>query len=312
MRRVVARQSRELFLLTITAIGLGVGYATYLVGLSFAFGAFVAGMVLSESDYAHQALGDIIPLRDIFGLLFFVSVGMLIDPSYLINNLALVLLVVLAVAVGKALIFGGVSRAFGFMNVVPLAVALGLFQVGEFSFVLARVGLSTGSIGEGLYTLVLTIAVVTMFLTPFVSGATTPIYARIRARAKREPLQTINLPQAGLHDHVILAGGGRVGSHVAEVLQRLDLTFVIVELDYRRIEFARELGYPVVYGDATHEVVLEAAGLKHACLVVITTPAIAATPRHCRSGAQLESRCAYRSPSGRHRRNAGVARQGRL
>ncbi|MCO6452229.1 MAG: cation:proton antiporter [Caldilineales bacterium] len=277
MRRIVARQSRELFLLTITAIGLGVGYATYLVGLSFAFGAFVAGMVLSESDYAHQALSDIIPLRDIFGLLFFVSVGMLIDPAYLVDNLGLVLVIVAAVGVGKALIFGGVSRAFGFMNVVPLAVALGLFQVGEFSFVLARVGLSTGSIGEGLYSLVLTIAVVTMFLTPFVSGATTRIYARIRQRSKREPTQTINLPQTGLHNHVILAGGGRVGAHVAEVLHRQNMTFVLVEMDYRRVERAKEMGYPVVYGDATNEVVLEAASLQEACLVIITTPAITIT-----------------------------------
>ena len=169
--------SRELFLLTITAAGLGVGYATYLFGLSFAFGAFVAGMILSESDYSHQALSDIIPLRDIFGLLFFVSIGMLLDPVFLFSNLKTVLLMALLVITGKILIFGTLVPFFGYGNVVPLAVGLGLFQIGEFSFVLARVGLKTNSINNDLYSLILTTAVITMILTPFISGLTAPLYA---------------------------------------------------------------------------------------------------------------------------------------
>lgn len=128
LMRIVARwNSRELFLLTVTAIGLGIGYATYLVGLSFAFGAFVAGMVLSESDHSHQALSDIIPLRDLFGLLFFVSVGMLLDPIFILNNLTLVATIVLMVTVGKGVIFAGLGRLFGYGNVVPLALGFGLF-----------------------------------------------------------------------------------------------------------------------------------------------------------------------------------------
>ncbi len=166
MRHIVQWNSRELFLLTITAIGLGIGYATYLFGLSFAFGAFVAGMVLSESDYSHQALSDIIPLRDLFGLLFFVSVGMLLDPAYLLANMGTILLVVLLVAVGKALIFGGITYLFGYGNIVPFAVGLGLFQIGEFSFVLARVGVSTNSISAELFSLILTAAIMTMIMTP--------------------------------------------------------------------------------------------------------------------------------------------------
>ena len=121
-------------------------YVTYLFGLSFAFGAFVAGIVLSESDYGHQALSDIIPLRDVFGLLFFVSVGMLLDPNFVIGNWQTVLLVVFLVSVGKAAIFGTLSKLFGYGNIIPFAVGLTLFQAGEFSFVLARVGVSSGSI----------------------------------------------------------------------------------------------------------------------------------------------------------------------
>ncbi|MCF6188743.1 MAG: cation:proton antiporter, partial [Desulfobulbaceae bacterium] len=111
-----------------------------LVGLSFAFGAFVAGMVLSESDYGHQALSDIIPLRDLFGLLFFTSVGMLLDPRFLLANYAGVLQLVLLIAVGKGLMLAGIVRSFGYGNVVPLAVGLGMFQIGEFSFVLGQIG----------------------------------------------------------------------------------------------------------------------------------------------------------------------------
>jgi len=208
MAHIAGWNSRELFLLAITAIGLGIGYATYLFGLSFAFGAFVAGMVLSESDYSHQALSDIIPLRDIFGLLFFVSVGMLLNPAFLVANLATVLLVVLLVAVGKSLIFATLSVIFRYGNVVPLAVALTMFQVGEFSFVLARVGLSTNSISNELYSLMLSMAIVTMVLTPIISGQIAPLYALRKRWFKREPLQSINLPKAGLRDHVVIAGGG--------------------------------------------------------------------------------------------------------
>ncbi|MCB0189908.1 MAG: cation:proton antiporter, partial [Caldilineaceae bacterium] len=264
--------SRELFLLAITAIGLGIGYITYLVGLSFALGAFIAGMVLSESDYGHQALSDIIPLRDLFGLLFFVSVGMLLDPMFLLANWPTILLVVVLVALGKGLIFSGLSLLFRYRNVVPIAVGLGLFQVGEFSFVLARVGVSTNSISDYLYGLILTTAIVTMFLTPFISNLTTPLYAFQQKRRSREPIQTINLPKADLSDHVVIAGAGRVGYHVARVLQRLDLAFVVIELDQYRVEEAKVAGLPVIYGDAGQEVVLEAAHVADARLLLVTTP----------------------------------------
>lgn len=267
--------SREFFLISITAIGLGIGYATYLIGLSFAFGAFIAGLVLSESDYGHQALGDIIPLRDLFSLLFFASVGMLLDPSFLIANVGIILLLVLLASLGKSLIFGGLSRLFGYGNVVPMAVGLGLFQVGEFSFVLARVGLSGAHISNDLYALILTTAIITMVLTPLISGFTAPIYARLQRRRRgREPLQTVNLPRSGLHDHIVIAGGGRVGEHIARVLQRLSLSFVLIELDHGRVESLKEAGYPVIFGDAALPEVLDAAQIREARLLLITVPAL--------------------------------------
>jgi CPA2 family monovalent cation:H+ antiporter-2 len=277
LARIAAWNSRELFLLAVTAIGIGVGYATYLIGLSFAFGAFIAGMVLSESDLSYQALSDITPLRDMFGLFFFVSVGMLLNPSFLIANWPIVLLLVVLVSVGKGVIFGVLTSLFGYGNITPLAVGLGLFSISEISFVLASEGLRTGSIDRDLYALTLTVTIATMILTPFVSGLTEPIYSLRKRWFKHEPLATMNMPTSGLAGHVVIAGGGRVGHFVAEVLNRLDRRFVIIEQDYRRARQLQTEGLPVIYGDASQPVVLEAASVREAVLVIITTPAMPVT-----------------------------------
>jgi CPA2 family monovalent cation:H+ antiporter-2 len=230
-----------------------------------------------ESDYSHQALSDIIPLRDIFGMLFFASVGMLIDPRLLLDSLGAVLVLLVVVGVGKGLITGGLAWAFGYRNVVPIAAALGLFQIGEFSFVLGRVGLSTGSLAPETFSLVLNTALLSMMLTPAVSGLTAPIYAHWRRREGREPYQTINLPASGLKDHVVLIGGGRVGRFTSELLQRLSLPAVLIELDYRRVQAAKDSDLPVIFGDATQPVVLEAAHVTSAKLVLITVPIVSVT-----------------------------------
>ena len=272
MARVAAWNSRELFLISVVAIGLGVGYATYLFGLSFAFGAFVAGLVLSQSDYSHQALADVEPLRDVFAMLFFVSVGMLLDPAFLIQNAGTVALVVALVFAVKGLVFAGVVRAFGYGNIIPFAVGLGLFQVGEFSFVIARVGVEEGAISESNYSIVLSTAVITMSLTPFAMRLAPLLYGRWRERFPKEAMSTFNLPERGLGDHVVIAGYGRVGSFVARLLARLDQPFVVVDPNPGRADEARDSGYPVVYGDAGAEPVLEAAGVRRARLVIVTVP----------------------------------------
>lgn len=285
MRRVSRWNSRELFLLTVVGLGLGIGYATYKVGLSFAFGAFVAGMVLNESDYAHQALSDIIPLRDVFGLLFFASVGMLLEPRFLEENLLLVLGLVGMISLTKGLVCAGVGWAFGYRNVVPLALGLTMFQAGEFAFVIGRVGVGTGSIGTELYAVILSVTLVTMFLTPFVSRATAPIYGFVRSRRREEPMLTINIAHDELHDHVVMVGAGHMGRAVAGVLRRLGLPGVAIELDQQRLETCRDAGLAVIYGDASHPLVLKAAGLDRACVLLITTPSpvvALAIARHAR------------------------------
>jgi CPA2 family monovalent cation:H+ antiporter-2 len=285
MRRISLWNSREIFLLTVVGLGLGIGYATYKVGLSFAFGAFVAGMVLSESDHAHQALSDVIPLRDVFGLLFFASVGMLLEPRFVQENLLLVLGLVGMVSLTKGLVCAGVGWAFRYRNVVPLALGLTMFQAGEFAFVIGRVGVGTGSIGTDLYAVILSVTLVTMFLTPFVSQATAPIYGFVRRRRREEPVLTINIAHDELHDHVVMAGAGHMGRAVAGVLRRLGLPGVAIELDQHRLETCRDAGLAVIYGDASHPLVLKAAGLDRACVLLITTPSpvvALAIARHAR------------------------------
>lgn len=286
MARIARCGSRELFLLAIAAIGLGVGYLTYLTGLSFAFGAFVAGMVLSESDYGHQALSDIIPLRDIFGLLFFSSVGMLFDPFFLVEHFKEVFWLLTVLCVGKGLIFALLSVVFRYRNVVPLAVGLGLFQIGEFSFVLARLGVSTGSIGQELYSLILTVAIISMGLTPIISGQTARLYALKKRWFSHEELESSNIPELGLKQHVVILGGGRVGQQIARALDRLGVANVLVELDHRRFEQAKKAGIPAVYGDASHEIVLKATGIQTATLLVVTVPDLVTTRTVIRNARQ--------------------------
>jgi len=272
MARVARWNSRELFLLSVVAVGLGVGYATYLFGLSFAFGAFVAGVVLSQSDYSAQALADIAPLRDVFAMIFFVSVGMLIDPAVLLERAPVVIAIVLLVFLGKGLIFGALARPFGYGNIIPFALGLGMFQVGEFSFLLARVGVDSGALSEGTYSIILTTAVLTMAATPFAARATPAVYGLWRRRFPAETLETVDLPESGLKDHVVVVGYGRVGSFVARMLEGIGRPFVVVDNDFGRVDEARSAGVPVIYGDATSEPVLEAAGVGEARLVVLTLP----------------------------------------
>lgn len=266
--------SRELFLLSITAIGLGVGYISYLFGLSYAFGAFIAGMVLSESDYGHQALSDITPLRDIFVLLFFASVGMLFDPSFLFKNWKMVITATVLISLLKGVIFSSMAPVFKYHNVIPYALGLGLFQVGEFSFVLARVGISTNSISQELYSLILNTAIITMVLTPFVSNFTAPLYAWRRRTTQKEPIYTISIPNDEISEHVIIIGGGRLGNYIADILSNFGIKFIIIEMDYRKYENIKNKNYPVIYGDASQEVILKSANVTDAKLMLVTVPNI--------------------------------------
>ncbi|WP_130470024.1 cation:proton antiporter [Candidatus Magnetaquicoccus inordinatus] len=272
LRRVAQWNSREIFSLTLLAVGLGVGYITYLSGLSFALGAFVAGMVLGGSHFGHQALSDITPVRDLFAMLFFVSVGMMLDPLYLLNNASIVLILVLLVTIGKSAILILISHLFGYGNVIPLAVGLGLFQIGEFAFVLAKTGHSLGTFNDDTYSLFLSVTIVTMLLTPTLSGLTTPLYAFWKKKRKKPPLATFNITQKELKEHTLIIGGGRVGQQIATLLKQISSPCLIIEIDQRRVDSLAKSGMPTLFGDATQELLLDVAKIHTASLLLITIP----------------------------------------
>ena len=286
MKKVARTGSPELFLVFISGLALGVGYGTWLFGLSFAFGAFVAGMVISESDYSHHALTSILPLRDLFGLLFFASVGMLLDPNFLVRNWPTVLALTAVVAVFKGTVCGGLARLFGYVNIVPLAVGLVMFQVGELAFLLAEAGRSTGALTQDQFGLILSTAIVSMILTPQASRLAAPAYRVLGRFLRRDPVRPMHVDdQAALHDHVIIVGGGHVGRFLANVLTSVGVPFVVVEAGHRPFEALKTDNVPVIYGDATQRIVLEAAHPEQAKMLLVAVPSfvvVRLVAEHCK------------------------------
>jgi monovalent cation:H+ antiporter-2, CPA2 family len=273
LRFVLMWGLRELFLVCVVAIGVGVGYATWLSGLSFALGAFVAGLVLSESEFSHQALSDVVPIRDIFGLLFFVSVGMLLDPAFAFHHAGLIAAVVFFTIVGKSLIIGFLVRAFGYVHMAPWIVGLGLSQIGEFSFVLARTGHTSGMLSKATYDLALTCTVLTMAVSPLVSGLALPL-GRTWRRRSGSAMQLTPVESAGvyLHDHVIVAGYGRSGKAAARVLHCAAIPFVVVEINHAVFGGVASEGFTGIWGDITGDEILKAAGIESGRVLLLTVP----------------------------------------
>ena len=273
LKRVLSWGSRELFLVSVVAVGIGVGYATQAVGLSFALGAFVAGIILSESEFSHQALSDVVPLRDIFGLLFFVTVGMLFDPAYVTSHLGRIALVVLIIFVGKALVIGLSTRAFGYGNMSPWIVGLGLSQIGEFSFVLARSGVASASLSKSTYDLALTCTVLTMALSPLVSSAALPLGKAWRAWWKpQDKLPDFDLPLVDLANHIVVAGYGRSGLGATTTLLHSGAQILVVESDYALFGDLRATGIACIWGDITSPEIQLAAHVHQAAALLLTMP----------------------------------------
>jgi len=274
LKQVIKFGSRELFLVSVVAVGIGVGYAMHAVGLSFALGAFIAGIVLSESEFSHQALSDVVPLRDIFGLLFFVTVGMLFEPAFLMANYGQIALLIVVILFGKSLIIGLSTRAFGYVNMAPWIVGLGLSQIGEFSFVLARAGLSSGSLSKPNYDLALTATVLTMAVSPIVSWAALPLgRAWKRCLGETGPARPATvLTQTHLRKHVVVCGYGRSGKGAVEELMGAGIPVVVVESDYVRYADLSAAGIEGIWGDVTSPEIQNAAQIELARGLILTMP----------------------------------------
>lgn len=276
--------SRELFTLAVLAIALGIAYGSAeLFGVSFALGAFFAGVVLSESDFSHKAAADSLPLQDAFAVLFFVSVGMLFDPSILVREPLAVLTTVIVIVVGKSLAAFGIVLSFGYPVRTALTVSASLAQIGEFSFILAGLGIVLGLLPPEGRDLILAGALLSITLNPLVFasldrlgswlGARPGVMARLeRSGAEARSAVTDGDHVAGPSGHAVIVGYGRVGNIVGKGLKSQGFSVVVVEEDRRRVDDLRSRGITAVYGDAAQAGILEKAGAARARLIVIATP----------------------------------------
>ena len=282
LERVARTGSRELFTLSVLAIALGIAYGSaVLFGVSFALGAFFAGVILSESELSQRAAEDSLPLQDAFAVLFFVSVGMLFDPSILVSKPLAVIGVILVIVVGKSLAAFAIVLLFRYPVGTALTVSVSLAQIGEFSFILAALGIALNLMPPEARDLILAGALFSITLNPFLFAALPAIERWLRARPRLigvlersggpgiAPQQEAPAP---LRDHAIIVGHGRVGSTITPVLVREGLPFLVVERDRPRFEAMRAQGVPVIFGDAMAPGLLESAGVEHARLLIVATP----------------------------------------
>ncbi len=265
---VAGTGSRELFTLCVLAVAMGIAFgAAELFGVSFALGAFFAGMLLNESEFGHKAANDSLPLRDAFAVLFFVSVGMLFDPLILIEHPLHVLATLLIIMLGKSLAAWAIVRAFGKPNDTALTISASLAQIGEFSFILAGLGVGLGLLPAEGRDLVLAGALLSIIANPLLFSWLERKAARSAARRE----DATPLPEL-LDGHVILVGYGRVGRHLALLLQERGVPLVLVEADRERALAARAQGLPTVHGNAADQRVLQEAHPERAQLGILAVP----------------------------------------
>jgi len=290
--QVVRARSRELFVLTILFVGLGTAWLTAKAGLSLALGAFIAGLAISESEYSHQALSDIMPFRDAFMSLFFISVGMLLDPAILLKYPLAIAALILGIILLKGVITTASALALGVPLRIAIIAGLSLAQIGEFSFVLSQSGLTYGLLDKELYQIFLAASIVTMGLTPLcmklAPGLAEAVAVRVPTRWSRgrgllargeKPLQ--------IADHVIIAGFGVNGKNLAKVLKHLAIPYTIIETNPYTVKGEKRRGEKVVFGDASQQEVLHHARIEKARVMVIAISDAAASRRVAAMARQL-------------------------
>ncbi len=278
LKQIVRLRSPEVFLLTVVLMCLGLSWVTSHFGLSLALGAFIAGVVLADTDYSHQVTADVLPFRDIFNSVFFVSIGMLLSLAVLWANLGSVLILVITLVAGKALIIWAIIRLLGFPQRVATITALGLAQIGEFSFVLAKAGRGGNLLPDGDYQSFLAASIISMIATPFLIRAAPKAGYFVQnwlsdgksAEIENTEEDDIHLTSSGgLNQHVIIVGYGLNGRNLARVLRSVGVPYTILELNAEVVRKAKAKGEKINFGDATRREVLLHAGIDQAWALVL-------------------------------------------
>ncbi|MEP7273366.1 MAG: cation:proton antiporter [Acidobacteriota bacterium] len=274
LRHIVRLRSGEVFIIFVVLVAFGTAWLTSKFGLSMALGAFIAGVVLSESEYSHQIVSDFTPFRDVFNSIFFISIGMLLSMGFLTANLPTVVVWVVATLVGKGLIIFLVAKILGLSLRIALIVGIGLCQVGEFSFILAKVGVEQGLLAQNDYQSFLASSILSMIMTPFLISVAPSIAVAIQK--KLSPRSAIGpAPEEmeggarNLEQHAIIVGYGNNGRNLARVLYRVGIPFIVLELNDDAVQTARRQGVPIVYADAVRREVLQHFGVSKARILVI-------------------------------------------
>lgn len=272
LSRVALLGSRELFVVAVAVVAIGTAALANQVGVSVALGAFVAGLALAESDLAASVLGEVVPLRELFATIFFVSVGILLQPSAVLDGWPVVVVLLLLVVLGKGLPIAAIVRGSGNRMSTSLRVAGLISQGGEFSFVLATVGLRLGAVDPATFSQAMGAVVISVLLAAPVAWAAGWLGDRLDTRMTDPGTDAARGPAAGLSRHVVLLGYGAVGRSVARMLEGRGIPWVAVESDYRRARVAIGNGAPVIYGDGGAASVLDVARIEAASLLVVAMP----------------------------------------
>ncbi len=278
LERIAHTRSRELFILAILAITLGTAMgASELFGISLALGAFVAGAIISQSHLSHQVGADVFAFREAFSVLFFVSVGMLVNPTFLLQNLGQVAALTFIVVIGKVIIVLILGLLFPRPAKTFLIIAVGLSQIGEFSFILGQTGLSLNMLNSNQYSLILAAALFSIIINPFMFKSL-PFFEktlRLIPAFWRKLEANIPLPvieEDHLVGHAVIVGYGQVGKHLVDVLESLSIPLLVMETDPERIIILNLRNIPTLYGDASNSEIIKHANLDHASILVITVP----------------------------------------
>lgn len=295
LKHVVNLRSPEVFLLTVVLLSLGTAWVTSQFGLSIAVGAFIAGMVLADSDYSHQITSEILPFRDVFNSIFFVSIGLLLSLVALFENITTVLLWVVLLFVGKALIIWAVVRFLGFPQRVSAMTAIGLAQIGEFSFVLAKVGRGVDLLPDKDYQSFLAASIISMIATPFLIAAAPRfgyfVQSLLSDGKTEEPEESEEIlhitSSGGLNNHVIIIGYGLNGRNLARVLRAVLVPYTILELDAEVVRQAKEKYEKINFGDATRREILRRAEIENASALVLGISDPQAARRTVKNARQL-------------------------
>ncbi|MBI5682866.1 MAG: cation:proton antiporter [Deltaproteobacteria bacterium] len=290
IHQVVKLRSREVFILTILFVCLGIAWFTSRLGLPIALGAFIAGIVISESEYSHQITAEILPFKDVFTSLFFISIGMLLELNYFISNIHKILPISVGIIVFKTFIIVAAGQILRYPLRMIIIVGLGLSNIGEFSFLLMKIGETYGLMSKDLYQTLLASSIVTMAVTPFLFQKSQEIALsianifRIRESKLSEPSRKTTLT-----DHVIIVGYGLNGQNLARVLKDGGIHYIVMDIDINRIRKAKKEGHRAIFGDASHPEVMKKVGIGNARMVVVAISDPVTTRRTVRISRDINS-----------------------